>query len=135
MYSPWAGYPEGRNVDIFLIGAEPKSPHTTVEVENAILAEIEKFKTEPVTKWELERVRNSLRMSQIRALTSNEWLAYNIADGFAMRGDWRVMFDDYDRLMAVTADDVMRVAYKYFTVKNMTVGTLVSTNEEELSNR
>jgi predicted Zn-dependent peptidase len=130
MSPPWSGAPEGRDVDVLLIGAEPKSPRTAEEVERAILAELKRLKTEPVTEWELERVRNSIRMSRIQWLTSNEWLAVGIADGFALRGDWQTLFADYDRMLAVTAEDIMRVANKYFRENNLTVAELIPTTDE-----
>jgi predicted Zn-dependent peptidase len=43
----------------------------------------------------------------------------------AVAGDWRDILKSRDRVAAVTAADVQRVAAQYFTKSNRTVGVLV----------
>ncbi|RYG41496.1 MAG: insulinase family protein, partial [Chitinophagaceae bacterium] len=45
-------------------------------------------------------------------------------------GDYKKMFDAPAQYNKVTADDIKRVANKYFTKKNRTVGVLKSVVEE-----
>jgi predicted Zn-dependent peptidase len=40
-------------------------------------------------------------------------------------GDWRYVLKSRDKIAAVTAADVQRVAAQYFTKSNRTVGVLV----------
>lgn len=121
--------PGDRYPNLFNIGATPKSPHTAEEVETAILAEIEKLKDGGVTEREMERVRNQFKMYQLKRLGSNLWLAFTLSSSFVNRGDWRTITEDFNRLMAVTAEDVKHVAKKYFTAKNRTVAILVKPAE------
>lgn len=117
--------PADRYPNLFTIHATPKSPHTTTEVETALLTEIEKLKDQPVDERELERARNRFKMHQLNRMSNNYWLAFTLSSGFVNRGDWRSITDDFNRLMEVTPEDIQRVATKYFTARNRTVATLV----------
>ena len=46
-------------------------------------------------------------------------------------GDWRLLFIQRDRIAAVTADDVNRVAKTYFQKQNRTVGIYIPTQEAQ----
>jgi len=108
----WAG--------AFGISGEAKDGHTPEEVEQAIYAELEKLKNEDVPENELQKVKNNFAAYEYRRLASNMsilmQLIYN--DGY---GDWREINNAGPRHQAVTANDVKRVANKYFTKENRTV--------------
>jgi predicted Zn-dependent peptidase len=105
---------------MFTIDAEAKEGHTPEELEKAIEAEVEKLQKEPLTPDELQSVKNRYLASRYRQLTNNflVFVTYAIADG---RGKWQ----DADRIpqavQQVTADDVQRVAKKYFTKESRAV--------------
>ncbi len=128
--SAWIG-PGNRLDPLFVIDADPKEGHSLEEVEAAIFAELERLKTEPVEMRELERVWNQTEAEIVRSVGSNIGLAFRIGMYAAMRGDWRALLDDMERMKEVTPKDVMRVANDYFTVENRTVGWLVETAPEE----
>jgi hypothetical protein len=48
-----------------------------------------------------------------------------------MRGDWRALMSDMDRMRELTPEDLMEVAKKYFTEENRTVGYLVEVESED----
>ncbi len=125
----WMG-PGDRLDPLLTISADPKEPHTLAEVEAAILSELERVKSEPVTMRELERVWNQDEAELVRALGSNMGLAFRVGYYSAMRGDWRALLTDMERLKQVTPEDIMRVAKKYLTEENRTVGWLVETKSE-----
>jgi len=122
--APWSGSPSGRYADLFMIGATPKAPHTTEEVEAAIYAELDKLKNKPVSERELQRARNRYRSWQLGRFANNLWLAFSLSGAYVDRGDWRTVTEDYERLMKVTPEDIQRVAKKYFRKSNRTVITL-----------
>jgi len=124
----WRG-PGDRYPNLFMINATPKSPHTTAEVEAAILTEIEKLKDKGITSRELERVHNQYSMYKLQRFGSNRWLAFALNSAFVDRGDWRSIPEDFDRLMSVTPEDIQQVAKKYFTKKNRTVAVMVKPAE------
>ncbi len=110
--------------DTFTFLAAPRAPHTVAEVESAIYEEIEKLKNAPPSDWELQKIKNQLEADFIRDLNSAAGLANEIGH-FEVLSDWRYINTFLDKVAQVTAEDVMRVAKKYFTKNNRTVAILV----------
>jgi len=108
--------------NIFIISATPRAPHTVQEVEEAIYAELERLKREPVTERELQRILNNLEAYEISSMGSNGGLAYRLTEYEATAGTWRYFFEHRQKMARVTPDDVMRVARKYLVRENRTVG-------------
>jgi len=122
----WAADPGMvRYPDLFAIGAAPLEGHTCAEIESIIEEELERLKTEPVSDWELGKVRNQIEAAFIGQLNSTMGMAIRLASYEQMTGDWNNLRAARDLNLAVTAEDIMRVAKKYFTEKNRTVATLV----------
>lgn len=126
-----SNYPGTRAPNLFLINAVPLAPHTIQEVEAAIYEEIEKLKTEPVSKEELEKVLNNLDADLVRSLRSNSGLASQLAYFQTVAGDWRYLLRARDRIAAVTPADIQRVARHYLVKSNRTVATLVKPGSGE----
>lgn len=119
------GFPGDKYPNLFLFYSFPSAGHTNQENEQAMLAEIERLKTEPVTEEELSRVKRRARAGLIGGLDSNAGLAAELADYQVKTGDWRNLFRAIDAIERVTREDIQRVANEYFTEKNRTVGWLV----------
>ena len=126
-----SGTPGVRYPNLFTVSATPRAPHTTVEAEEAIYAELERLKNEPPTQKELEKVITNLNADLVRSLRSNSGLASQLAYFQAVAGDWRYVLRNRDQIEKVTGEDVMRVAREYFTKKNRTVATLVKVPSPE----
>jgi predicted Zn-dependent peptidase len=126
----WTG-PGSRLDPLLSISADPKEPHTLAELEAAIYAEIGRIKNEPPTARELERVVNQREAQLVRSLGSNIGLAFAIGAAEAVRGDWRTVLTDLERLKSVTPGDVSRAAADYLTEENRTVVWLVEKPAEE----
>ncbi|HSR66339.1 MAG TPA: pitrilysin family protein [Acidobacteriota bacterium] len=101
----WAGY--------FSVNAVAKQGKDPLEVEQAIYEEIEKLKTELVEERELQKVKNNFAANNFRRIENNFFLMLQllIADG---NRSWEAFNEDPKHLQAVTAEDVQRVAKKYF---------------------
>ncbi|MGH9782676.1 MAG: M16 family metallopeptidase, partial [Terriglobia bacterium] len=110
--------------NLFVVSATPAQGKTTQEVEKAIYEEMAKIENEPPTDEELTRVRNGVDASLIRSLRSNNGVARMLASVEHVAGTWRYILTEREKLKAVTAEDVQRVAKKYFTPQNRTVGEL-----------
>jgi predicted Zn-dependent peptidase len=119
--------PGDRFPALFAVEAYPVAPHTTAEIEASVYAEIARIAESGPDEVELERVRNQLQAGTVRRLESNFGLALQLAGSASMYGDWRTTFHYEERMAAVTADDVRRVAARYLTSENRTVATLVKT--------
>ena len=124
--TPGAIYP-----NLFVISAVPRAPHTTAEVEKAVLAELERLKAEPVEAKELQKTLNQLDAYLIRSLQSNSGLASQLAYFEAVAGDWRYLLESRDRIARVTPDDILRVAKKYFVKENQVTATLVKKKKKD----
>jgi predicted Zn-dependent peptidase len=109
---------------LFQIDASPVHPHTTREIEEVVYQEVERLGREGPTAGELERVRNQVAAGSIRSMQSNLGLAFQLAGGASLHADWRAGFRAAQRLRAVTAEDVVRVAATHLREANRTVATL-----------
>ncbi|MCM2271615.1 MAG: insulinase family protein [candidate division Zixibacteria bacterium] len=111
----------------FTVTLTPFGNTTIPQLEEAVYAEIERLATEPVTQWELEKMRNQVDASLIRSLESNNGLAFRIANSESVTGNWRYFLDSREALKKVTADDIMRVAKRYLVKRNRTVAFITKT--------
>lgn len=101
------------------------------EIEKAIYGEIEKVKTEGITDRELQKVKNQKLLEFYGQVETINGKSDNIGTYEVFFGDYKKMFDAPDQYNNVTADDIKRVANKYFTKSSRTVGILKSNVEEE----
>ena len=99
---------------MFELRGTAKQGRTPEEVEQAIQAEIERLKTEPVGDRELQKVKNQNAAGIFRDLEGNFQLMMQLLIRENNRG-WETINSDPPLYDAVTADDVMRVAAQYFT--------------------
>ncbi|MBN2397633.1 MAG: insulinase family protein [Deltaproteobacteria bacterium] len=119
------GYPGARYPNLFVIFAQPVSPHTTEGLESAIYEELDRLKREPVEAKELEKAKNRLKADLLRGMSTNSGLAGMLSYYETVAGDWRYISQFLDLLEKVTPQDVMGAAQKYLTRDNRTVATLV----------
>ncbi|HOS94011.1 MAG TPA: pitrilysin family protein, partial [Armatimonadota bacterium] len=105
----------------FTLIAMPKGPNTHQRVEDTLVAEIDRLKSEPPTGDEMQRVKNAADAEFIGGLRSNDGLAMQLAVMDAII-DWREVIEAPAKIKAVTADQVAEVAKKYLIRDNSTVG-------------
>lgn len=120
-----AGIPGARYDNMFVLTAAPRHPNTNEQLEKAILAHLDTLKTRPVDAKDLQKVKNNLEASQIRAMRSNMGLAMTLMRYQLLFGDWKLYLTMKDMVASVTPQEIMEAAQKYFTPENMTVGTLI----------
>lgn len=118
--------PGSRYPNLFLVNADPRAPHTVAEVEAAILAELERLKTEPVAERDLQRILNKIEYEEARRMGTNGGLARNLTEYEAVAGSWRYMIEYRRKVAAVTPADIQRVARTYFTRENRLVGFITT---------
>jgi predicted Zn-dependent peptidase len=114
--------PGNRYPALFVINANPRAPHTVKEVEEAILAELELLKAEPVAERDLQRILNKIEYEEARRMGTNGGLARNLTEYDATTGNWRYMIEYRRKVASITPADIQRVAQQYFTRENRTVG-------------
>ena len=104
-----------------------RAPLTTMQIEELIYEELELLIQEGPSDSELQRVRNQISAGTVRRIQSNIGLAFQLVESVALFNDWRETFRYSNKLRAVTADDVIRIAETYLNQSNRTVTTLVKT--------
>lgn len=112
---------------LYSVTATVRDGRTPQEVEDAICAEIDSLRAGHIREEEFEKARKQAKA--LFAYDSESVSSQGFWLGFAetLVGDSR-WFDDYlDRLMAVTLDDVKRVAADVFDPNKRTVGWYVPT--------
>jgi zinc protease len=109
---------------IFVLDATPSEGKSVVELEAAILNEIEKIKTGGVTEEELQRVKAQVIAADVYQRDSMFYQAMQIGNLETAGFSWRILKGYPAKLQAVTAEQVQAVAKKYFNKDNLTVATL-----------
>ncbi|MFO7830766.1 MAG: pitrilysin family protein [Desulfuromonadaceae bacterium] len=123
--APGARYP-----NLFVIGAIPRHPHTSAEVEKAIYTQLEQIKREGVRSEELEQARKRLRADRIRHLRSNRGLASMLTHFEVVTGSWEYLLKYDEVLRSITAEEVKEAAQKWLIKDNRTVVTLKPSHEQ-----
>jgi predicted Zn-dependent peptidase len=109
----WAG--------VFTFFAETKGDATPEQLETAWYGEVARIQNEPIPAEELQKVKNQIAADAFRRLENPFFLMVQLLY-YEGLGDWRYLNSWADRTLAVTADDVKRVATTYLTKENRTVG-------------
>ena len=105
---------------MFELRGTAKQGRTPEEVEQAIYAELERLKTEPVSERELQKVKNQNAAGNFRDLRSNFGLMMQLLIREGNRG-WEHINTDPALYDGVTADDITRVVNTYFTPETRAV--------------
>jgi predicted Zn-dependent peptidase len=112
---------ESRGPGLFRIFALATPGKATADIEAAIYDEIEKIKNDPIADWEIEKARSSARRSFIGSLQSSLSRANLLTQNAVLYNDPGRINTRVQRIAAVTAADVQRVARQYLTRENRTV--------------
>lgn len=119
-------FPDSRYPNLFIFFIAPNLGHTVAENEQELDALLKRFEAGKVDAETLARVKTKARAAVIRRLASNPGLASLLTAYYAAYGDWRKLFTSLNDLDKVTADDVQRVARKYFVTSSRTVAYTMS---------
>jgi len=106
---------------LFNITCAVRPGKNIAEAEAAITEEVARLHTSPVTADELQRVRTTARRSAVSLRESALARAQSLADNAVLFNDPNRINTNTDKLSAVTADDVRRVAAKYLQTTNRVV--------------
>lgn len=110
--------------NLFYVYAGVMPGKKTEEVEQALYAEVDKLKSEPVADEEIQKAKNQIEASFIMGQDSIFYQAMLLGQ-FETVADWKLLEKYVDGIRAVTKEDVMRVAKEYFNEDNRTVGVLI----------
>ena len=125
----FGGFPGDKYPNLMLLYALTAPGKTVDDVAIVLDRELDKLKTELVSEKELDRVKTQARASLLRSLDSNMGMARLLVNYQVKTGDWRDLFKQLDKIAAVTAEDIQRVAQETFTEENRTIGKLLPVAE------
>ncbi len=116
---------------LFMSIAEVPADKSIEAARTTLLGLLEdSFASDPITEQELDRARQQiLKQRELEAGDSNQ-LAISLSD-WAAQGDWRLYFLYRDAVENLTVEQVQRVAKKYFTRNNRTVGLFIPSETSE----
>jgi len=96
-------------------GVDPK------DVEASMDAEVAKVQNELISEREFQKLRNQVESDFISANSKVVGVAESLANYYTYFGDANLINNEIDRYMAVTREDIQRVAKKYFNKNNRVV--------------
>jgi zinc protease len=99
-----------------------QSPDTAID---ALIAEIEKLKVEPISDRELQRAKNQFARDYILNRESNQQKALQLAHAVVIHDDITTADGEFEIFEHTTAADVQRVAQAYFNQNNRVVITIM----------
>lgn len=120
--SSWASLMSLRDTGIFMIGGVASPGQPMQPIERTMLDEIGRIKSEPPSTEEMARALRQYEAAVIYNRDSITEDAGMLGEYETMAGDWRFPDQQLIRMRAVTPADVSRVARKYLTDDNRTVG-------------
>ena len=128
--SQWGFAPGLKEGGFIYLNADVRKENDLNAAKDAMLAALDDITVNKPTEEEVDRAK---------ARILKDWnLAYNSSDqvGLAMsefiaQGDWRLGLLYRDRVEAVSVDDVVRVAEKYFVPSNRTIGLFIPDAEPQ----
>ena len=113
---------------LFFLWGSPAPGKDISELEKALFAEIEAIRNTPPTENEVQKAKNQIEASFIFGQDSLYMQAMKIGM-FELLGGWKLMDEYLEGIRKVTPEEVRRVAKKYLTEDNRTVGILIPTKE------
>jgi zinc protease len=119
------GYWELQDAGVFLAFASVRPDASIDRVEQLFFAEIEKAKRELPDAAELEKAKRQLEVSLVDGLVTNHALAERIARDYVSFERIRPLDERLERIRAVSAEDVRRVARTYLVKEQRTVVQVV----------
>jgi zinc protease len=102
----------------------PAKGHSVDDLEQALLAQVERVRTEPVAEDELERIRTQLIAAKVFERDSVFAQAMQIGRLETVGLGWPLMDQYVEHLSRVTPEQVQAVARKYLIPDNLTVAVL-----------
>ncbi|HEV8692072.1 MAG TPA: pitrilysin family protein, partial [Ideonella sp.] len=111
-----------------LFGAQLAPEQSIDKAREALLATLESLASQPITEEEVERAKAKWLKDWELRFSDPETVGVALSETVA-QGDWRLFFLLRDRVKAVSAADVNRVATSYLLRDNRTLATYLPTEQ------
>lgn len=117
-----------RLADVFIVVGTPAKGITVDQLQQAVMAQLEKVKTELVTEKELNRIKTQVVANAVYERDSVFYQAMQIGMLETVGLEWQLSDAYVENVQAVTAEQVQAVAKKYLIDTGLTVAELVPTS-------
>jgi len=119
-------YPSSLKYDgTFFIFAIPQAGVDIGELEKEIYLEVDRLKKGDIGDAEIEKAKNQTLAQFVFRQDSPTGIGFTIGHWEIMSGSWNNINIYPQKVLEVTKEDIVRVAEKYFTEDNRTVGYLL----------
>ncbi len=122
--SIFGGANPARDPNVVVVSASVKKASDLQMVKDEIVSTLEVAKTKPVDAKKLADTKSRIKYSFAMGLDSPDQIANAIAQAIWLSGNAENINQYFALFDKVTADDIMRVADKYFTPSSLTVATI-----------
>jgi zinc protease len=95
------------------------------EAVDALIAELDRLRSEPISEAELQQAKNQFSRDYILSRESNKDKASHLGHAVVIHNDVKTADGEFDIFMNITAADVQRVAQTYFKPENRLVLTIM----------
>lgn len=110
--------------DLFVIDATPAQGRSVAEVEQAVRKQIQRLRTQPVSRAELDRVKAQVVAGNVYQRDSMFYQGMQIGMLETVGLGWQRLDEYVKRIEAVTPEQVRAVARKYLHDDGLTIATL-----------
>lgn len=124
----YASLPLAFDPTLFSIEATATSKENLQKLEDEIYNSINEIIEKGVTEKELQKIKNQKLMNFYYGMQTIYGKSNNLGNYELFFGDYKKLYEAPELYNKVTIEDVKRVAAKYFTEENRTVGIMVSKN-------
>jgi zinc protease len=111
--------------NLFYAVAIVQPGHTTEEAANALIAELDRLRAEPISASELQQAKNQFARDYILGRETDQNKAEVLGHAVVIHNDIKTADAEFDIFQNLTTADVQRAARKYFTPENRTVLTIM----------
>jgi zinc protease len=113
--------------NVFYAVAIVQPGQTPAAAIDALIAEMDRLKAEPISDRELQRTKNQFARDYILGRESDQQKALQLGHAAVIHKDITTADGEFEIFQKISAGDVQRVARTYFTPQNRTVITILPT--------
>jgi zinc protease len=113
---------------LMMFSAIPTKDHTMAELEQALTKQIVRLQTEPLSEQELKRIKTNAIAQHTFGKDSMTDQAIEIGSYEGIGLSWKDAEIYPEKIQAITATDVQKVAHKYLVPERLTVAELIPLN-------